>query len=233
MVPTSDVFILAGGRGSRMGEQTDRIPKPMVSIGGKPIIEHIMYNYTRFLGKCRFVVLAGYRYDILQDYFKNEPDVVVIDTGEETQTGGRIGRILEAAGWLSESFHVCYGDGLTNFDLSQLRFRSDEAVNMLTVHPIGRFGDVRFNRKGRVTNFSEKPVDDRWINGGFFIMRPEVLDYIAGDDDVLETDVFSRLMMENKLYCTPYEGYWHCMDTPKDWKELDTEYKIGEAKWLK
>ncbi len=134
---------------------------------------------------------------------------------------------------MDSPFYVCYGDGLTDFDLSQLQLRNQEIVNMLTVHPMGRFGDVRFNRKGRVTDFSEKPVDDRWINGGYFIMRSDVLDYIAGDDDVLETDVFSRLMMENALYCTPYAGYWHCMDTPKDWKELDIEYKIGEARWLK
>ena len=132
-----------------------------------------------------------------------------------------------------EPFYVCYGDGLTNFDLSKLKIQDEELVNMLVVHPSGRFGEVQFNKRGRVTEFTEKPVDTRWINGGYFLMQPEIVNYIAGDDDVLETDVFSRIMMENGLYCTPYEGYWHCMDTPKDWKELDTEYKLGEARWLK
>ena len=231
MSDITNVVILAGGRGSRMGEQTDLIPKPMVKIGGKPIIEHIMWNFTRFLGECRFIIAAGYKQEIIAEYFKDSENVVVGDTGLDTQTGGRIDRICH---WLdNEPFYVCYGDGLTDFDLSTLKIQNDELVNMLVVHPTGRFGEVQFNRKGRVTDFTEKPVDTRWINGGYFLMRPEVINYIVGDEDVLETDVFSRIMMENGLYCTPYEGYWHCMDTPKDWKELDTEYKIGEARWLK
>lgn len=234
MVHMNNVVILAGGRGSRMGEQTDLIPKPMVKIGGKPMIEHIMWNFTRFLGECRFIVLAGYKHELIEEYFKDSLDVFVLNTGEETQTGGRLGILRNADGWLMDApFYVCYGDGLTNFDLSKLKIQNEELVNMLVVHPSGRFGEVQFNKRGRVTEFTEKPVDTRWINGGYFIMQPEIMDYIAGDDDILETDIFSRIMMENELYCTPYAGYWHCMDTPKDWRDLDTEYKTGEARWLK
>lgn len=227
----NNVIILAGGRGSRMGEHTDVVPKPMVHVGGKPIIEHIMWNFTRFLGECQFIVAAGHKQEVIHKYFKDSNNVMVLDTGLETQTGGRINRASHLLD--DEPFYVCYGDGLTNFDLSKLQIGHGELVNMLTVHPSGRFGEIRFGYGGRVTSFTEKPIDTRWINGGYFIMQPEVLNYIAGDEDVLETDVFPRLMTENALYCTPHGGYWHCMDTPKDWVELNDEYRRGEAEWLK
>lgn len=232
------VIILAGGRGSRMGEHTDIIPKPMVEIGEMPIIQHIMFNWERYLGgDCQFIIAAGYKWKIIKKHFENNPNVLVLWTGEQTQTAGRLKIIMDSldkiGSPLYEPFYLSYGDGLTDFDLSKLQFRSNELVNMLVVHPSGRFGEVTFGYNKKVTEFTEKPIDNRWINGGYFLMRPEVLNYIAGDDDILETDVFSRLMMDGALYCTPYDGYWHCMDTPKDWTELNEEYKRGEAKWLK
>jgi glucose-1-phosphate cytidylyltransferase len=232
MVHMNKVVILAGGRGSRMGEHTDIIPKPMVEIGTIPIIQHIMFLWESRIGECQFYVAAGYKWAFIEKYFRNNPGVHVIYTGEETQTAGRLKIVMESLNF-NEPFYLSYGDGLTDFDLSKLQFKNNEIVNMLTVHPSGRFGEIRFGHNKRVTEFTEKPVDGRWINGGYFKVSPRIFDYISGKNDILETDVFSRLMMENELYCTPYGGYWHCMDTPKDLAELNEEYKRGEAKWLK
>lgn len=117
--------------------------------------------------------------------------------------------------------------------MSSLSLPGDALINMLVVHPIGRFGDVHFDDRNLVTEFSEKPIDDRWINGGFFRCHPNILTYIENESDVLETDIFSRLVEDKKLFCTPYGGFWHCMDTPKDYAELNEEYKKGRARWLK
>lgn len=226
------VVILAGGRGSRMGEHTDLVPKPMVEIGGIPIISHIMHLFTKSLGRCHFIVAGGYRWQYIQQFFSKNEKVTVLDTGMETQTGGRILETHRQIN-LTQPFYLSYGDGLTSFDLSRLEFRQDEIVNMLVTHPIGRFGEVKFLPSGEITEFSEKPIHDRWINGGFFRVHSSILDYIETPQDVLETDVFSRLLEDKKLFCTPHDGFWHCMDTPKDWKELNEEYKKGTAKWLK
>lgn len=222
------VIILAGGRGSRMGESTDMIPKPMVKIGDIPIIQHIM---TLFKG-CEFIVAAGYKKEIISEYFQDTPRVTVLDTGEITQTAGRLKKVAEIVN-LAEPFYLCYGDGLTDFDVSSLSLPGDALINMLVVHPIGRFGDVHFDNRNLVTEFSEKPIDDRWINGGFFRCHSNILTYIENESDVLETDIFSRLVEDKKLFCTPYNGFWHCMDTPKDYAELNEEYKKGRARWLR
>jgi glucose-1-phosphate cytidylyltransferase len=222
------VVILAGGKGSRMGEVGDLIPKPMVKIGDLPIIEHIM----NIFGNYEFIVAAGYKQESIREYFKNNNNVYVIDTGENTQTAGRILN-LSSFIELNEPFYLCYGDGLTDFNPILLRNENNQAiVNMLAVHPSGRFGEIRFEGS-IVTEFSEKPISDKWINGGYFFVKPEILHFIEKESDVLETDVFSKLVEERSLFCLPYEGYWHCMDTPKDWKELNDEYGNGNAKWLR
>lgn len=222
------VVILAGGRGSRMGEATDIVPKPMVKIGDIPIIQHIMSLF----GDCEFIVAAGYKKEIIVKRFQGNPKVTVLDTGESTQTAGRLKKVAEMVN-LEEPFYLCYGDGLTDFDMSNLSLPRDALVNMLVVHPIGRFGDVHFDSRNLVTEFLEKPIDDRWINGGFFLCHPDILTYIENEGDVLETDIFSRLVEDKRLFCTPYDGFWHCMDTPKDYVELNEEYKKGNARWLK
>jgi glucose-1-phosphate cytidylyltransferase len=222
------VVILAGGRGSRMGDATDIVPKPMVKIGDIPIIQHIM---TLFRG-CEFIVAAGYKKEIISEYFQGSPRVTVLDTGLDTQTAGRLKKVSEIIS-LDEPFYVCYGDGLTDFPVLSMELKDVAVVNMLAVHPIGRFGEIHFSPENRVTQFSEKPIEDRWINGGFFLCHSNILNYIETYEDVLETDVFSRLIESGKLFCTLYDGFWHCMDTPKDHKELNEEYKKGSARWLK
>jgi len=211
-----------------MGELGELIPKPMVKIGDIPIIEHIM----NIFGEYEFIIAAGYRHDVIGEYFKNKKNVLVVNTGEETQTAGRLLR-LSSYVKLDEPFYLCYGDGLTNF-YPHLLWNEDpqNVVNMLTVHPRGRFGEVRFD--GRlVTEFSEKPIMDTWINGGYFFVKPDIFYYIEDETSVLETDVFSELVLYKRLFCYPYDGYWHCMDTPKDWRELNEEYEKGNAQWLK
>lgn len=229
------VIILAGGRGSRMGDGTDIIPKPMIKVGDKPIIDHIVESFTRRLGVCDFIVASGYKSEILEQHFQNLPQVQVVNTGIETQTAGRLKRLNDEISFQSP-FYVCYGDGLTDFNYLELQTKScpTSIVNMLVVHPIGRFGEVNFNKKTyQVQGFQEKPVQDRWINGGYFYMSPDIFSYITGDTDVLEVDIFSKVVADNKMFCIPYEGYWHCMDTPKDKNDLEKEYLADNALWLK
>lgn len=224
----SKVVILAGGRGSRMGDATDIVPKPMVKIGDFPIIEHIMSLFV----DADFIIAAGYKKEVIESYFKYFESVTVVDTGINTQTGGRLKMIGELKD-LGEYFYLCYGDGLTDYDLSQMELADGEVLNMLAVHPSGRFGELSFDNQNKVTGFTEKPVDTRWINGGFFLCHCSILDYIHDYSDILEVDVFPRILKDGKLYCTPYEGFWRCMDTPKDHAELNEEYRKGDARWLR
>jgi len=230
-VAMNRVVILAGGRGSRMGEQTDVIPKPMVKIGDKPIIEHIMDMFNRRVGNCEFVIAGGYKQQIIREYFKNDKNVLVLDTGIETQTAGRL-LILRNQIDFDSPFFMCYGDGVTDFNVSLLRTLPG-IINMLAVHPIGRFGEIKFSGTGRVIEFLEKPIQDRWINGGYFYLQPSIFSYIHAEDDVLETGVMLDCLNNDELYCYPYSGYWHCMDTPKDVTELNYQYYNGDAAWLK
>lgn len=224
----SKVVILAGGRGSRMGDATDIVPKPMVKIGDFPIIEHIMSLFV----DADFIIAAGYKKEVIENYFKYFENVTVVDTGIDTQTGGRLKMVSESVD-LGEYFYLCYGDGLTDYDLSKMTLPEGAIMNMLAVHPSGRFGELDFDLHNKVIGFTEKPIDSRWINGGFFLCHHAVLEYIYKYSDILEVDVFPRILENGKLYCTPYDGFWHCMDTPKDYAELNEEYKKGNARWLK
>lgn len=215
------VVILAGGRGSRLGEHTDIIPKPMVKVQGVPIIERIIRHFQK-CGFHRFIISAGYKSEIIAKHFYGVDAVRVVDTGIETQTAGRI---LGIENYISSSnFLACYGDGLTNYDprclLDQHLSRKDSVCTLLTVHPSGRFGELDFNSKGLITRFSEKPIGDKWINGGYFCFSRNIFGYLS-KDAVLETDVFSVLVREKKLFCDSYDGFWKSMDTPKDLAELN------------
>ena len=216
------VVILAGGRGSRLGEHTDLVPKPMVKVQGVPIIERIMNNFGRN-GFHRFIISVGYKGDVIAEYFKHNEDVVVVDTGVETQTAGRILGVKELL--KEEHFLACYGDGLTDYHPADLvlehRLRRPRSIcTMLTVHPTGRFGEISFDSRGMVTKFSEKPMSKNWINGGYFCFSDEIFDYLS-KDKVLETDVFGRLVSDGRMFCDSYEGFWHSLDTPKDLAELN------------
>lgn len=225
----SNVVILAGGRGSRLGEMSEVSPKPLVPIGEVPIIDHIINKFILNMRGCHFIVAGGYRCDLLHEHFDGDSQVDVVFTGKDSGSAGRLWRLRHL---LHEPFYLCYGDGLTDFYLPNLEI-STHIVNMLVVHPIGRFGEVVFGQDHLVTEFSEKPQLNRWINGGFFFCSVKIMDYIQSESDDLAQHVLPRLVKDGELMCVPYDGYWHCMDTPRDWAELNTQYNHGDAKWLK
>jgi glucose-1-phosphate cytidylyltransferase len=248
--------ILAGGLGSRLSEETTLRPKPMVEIGGKPILWHIMKIYAAH-GIDEFVVCLGYKGYVIKEWFANyalhtsdvtfdlgtgemdvhhsttEPwRVTLVDTGEETMTGGRLKRVLPYVG--EETFCLTYGDGVSDVDLTALiaHHRDKGALATVTaVQPSGRFGALEV-ADGRVSGFLEKPRGDgAWINGGFFVLEPGVGDYIAGDDTVWEREPLERLARDGQLVPYYHEGFWHAMDTIRERQELEALWASGDAPW--
>ena len=250
------VVILAGGMGTRLAEETDRIPKPMVEIGGRPILWHIMKYYAAF-GFDEFILALGYKGEVIKNYFVNyhlmQSDISVrlagrqvdyrqsprddwtihmVDTGLATMTGGRLKRLRE---WLGdETFLVTYGDGLSNVDLHEvlaLHTRTRSLVTMTAVRPPARFGVISLEGD-RVDRFDEKPTAaEGWINGGFFAMEPGALDYIEGDAMPFETEPMQRLLADGRLHAHRHGGFWHCMDTLRDVRSLNALWDRGEAPW--
>tara|TARA_Y100001970_G_scaffold262278_1_gene346325 strand:+ start:392 stop:1105 length:714 start_codon:yes stop_codon:yes gene_type:complete len=221
------VLILAGGYGTRLSEETDLIPKPLVEIGDKPILLHIMKIYSHF-GFNEFVVLLGYKGDMIENYFFNNNDVscmdiTFLDTGLNTDTGGRIKRAESIIN--GEPFMLTYGDGLADIDLSQLLiFHKNHGglVTMTSVQLASRFGILDIGRNERVTQFKEKPKENEaWINGGFFICEPGTLNYIKNDSTIFEKDPLATISEDGKLFTYRHKGFWKCMDTLRDKRELD------------
>ncbi|MBL50712.1 MAG: glucose-1-phosphate cytidylyltransferase [Candidatus Marinimicrobia bacterium] len=221
------VLILAGGYGTRLSEETDLIPKPLVKIGDKPILLHIMKIYSHF-GFNEFVVLLGYKGDMIENYFFNNNDVscmdiTFLDTGLNTDTGGRIKRAESIIN--GEPFMLTYGDGLADIDLSQLLiFHKNHGglVTMTSVQLASRFGILDIGRNERVTQFKEKPKENEaWINGGFFICEPGTLNYIKNDSTIFEKDPLATISEDGKLFTYRHKGFWKCMDTLRDKRELD------------
>jgi glucose-1-phosphate cytidylyltransferase len=250
------VAILAGGRGTRLAEETDVRPKPMVEIGGRPILWHIMKCYERF-GFDDFTIALGYKgeyikrwmvehsslTDDLTVHFRNgrierhgpkstEWDVSLIDTGLDTLTGGRLKRLRGHLG--SGTFMLTYGDGLCDVDLANLlRFhRSHGKLATLTaVRPPARFGMLDLSGDS-VSEFSEKPqMSEGWINGGFFVLEPQVLDYIEGDAASWESGPLTMLARDNELMAYRHDGFWQCMDTVRDKLLLEDLWATGNAPW--
>jgi glucose-1-phosphate cytidylyltransferase len=248
--------ILAGGLGSRLSEETTLRPKPMVEIGGKPILWHIMKIYAAH-GIDEFVVCLGYKGYVIKEWFANyalhtsdvtfdlgtgemdvhhsttEPwRVTLVDTGEETMTGGRLKRVLPYVG--DETFCLTYGDGVSDVDVTALiaHHRDSGALATVTaVQPSGRFGALEV-ADGRVSGFLEKPRGDgAWINGGFFVLEPGVGDYIAGDQTVWEREPLERLARDGQLVPYYHEGFWHAMDTIRERQELEALWASGDAPW--
>jgi glucose-1-phosphate cytidylyltransferase len=249
--------ILAGGFGTRISEESSIRPKPMVEIGEKPILWHIMKTYAAH-GVDEFVICAGYRGYVIKDYFANyfvhaadvrvdlrtntlellssaaEPwRVTIVDTGEATMTGGRLRRVREHVG--DETFCMTYGDCVADIDISALvRFHRDqEALATLTaVQPPGRFGVLDLSADGPLTGFHEKPVGDGgWVNGGFFVLEPAVLEYIDGDDTVWEREPLERLAAAGRLAAYRHSGFWQPMDTLRDKMVLEQAWASGSAPW--
>lgn len=254
-------IILAGGLGTRLSEETAARPKPMVEIGGNPILWHIMNLYAAY-GVADFVVAAGYRGEIIKEYFYNYQlhhsdlfvdiaagrqelrnsrapkwRVAVIDTGSQTGTGGRVKRaqpwLLDANG-KGETFMMTYGDGVGNVDIKALLafHRSRGKIATVTaVRPPSRFGDLIFDGD-RVVEFNEKPqTGEGWINGGFFVLEPQIFDYIAGDETYFEIDPLMRLARDGQLVAFKHPGFWQPMDTLREKKLLETLWESGKAPW--
>jgi len=251
------VGILAGGVGSRLAEETEHKPKPMVEIGGRPILWHIMKHYYHH-GFDQFVIALGYKGECIKqymiDYYTLGGDLVVdcrdgdvsiqnrddvenwtvelVDTGSRTATGGRIKRLASYFG--NETFMLTWGDGVSNIDLQELlRFhRSHGRLATITaVRPPARFGKLTL-QDDRVVDFSEKPqLDEGWINGAFFVLEPGVIDYIAGDDTQWERDPLERLARDGQLIAFKHDSFWQCMDTLRDRVLLETLWNNGDAPW--
>ena len=232
------VLILAGGLGTRLSEETDLIPKPLVKIGEKPILWHIMKHYSAF-GYNEFVILLGYKGDMIKDYFLNQSDssnwnITFLDTGLNTDTGGRIKRAQKIIN--NKPFLLTYGDGLANIDLNRLiSFHESHngLATMTSVQLASRFGILEIGDKERVTQFKEKPKENEaWINGGFFICEPDILNYIKNDSTTFEKDPLATLTEDGKLFTYRHKGFWKCMDTLRDKRELDELAKSDSPPWI-
>jgi glucose-1-phosphate cytidylyltransferase len=230
------VVILCGGRGTRLQEHTQAIPKPLVEIGGKPIVWHVIQLYA-VQGFSRFLLATGYRGELIERFAATQewpPGVSVecVDTGPETSTGGRIKRLeLHLAG--DELFCMTYSDGLADVDLDALlSFHNEHGAlaSMTVVRPQLQFGVTELGADGRVTGFHEKPTSEHWINGGFFCFSRPVLDYLDADS-VLEREPLERLAAAGELRALRHEGFWECMDTYKDAVALNDLWASGEAPW--
>ncbi|MFM7851881.1 MAG: glucose-1-phosphate cytidylyltransferase [Flammeovirgaceae bacterium] len=249
-------LILAGGFGTRLSEETDVKPKPMTEIGGKPILWHIMKIYSHY-GFNEFVILLGYKGYQIKEYFSNyflhqsdvtidletnkmqvhnntsEPwKITLLDTGLHTMTGGRIKRAKEFVG--NEPFMLTYGDGVADIDISKLvAFHTShkKLITMTAVQPEGRFGALSFSNGDRVDSFLEKPKGDgTWINGGFFVCQPEVIDYIPDDATVFEREPLENLAADGQLFSFRHDGFWKCMDTLRDKNQLNELWSTN-PKW--
>ena len=229
------VVILCGGRGTRLQEKTVDIPKPLVEIGGRPILWHVMQLYI-VQGARRFVLCGGYKCDMISAFAEAEqwPDgveVEVVDTGLDTQTGGRIFRVRDRVG--EGTFMATYSDGVADIDLSALLARHDghgDAATVTVVRPELQFGIAVIGDGDKVAGFREKPRAEHWINGGFFCFEPGVFDYLT-DNSVLEREPLEGLAEDRQLHAFRHTGFWECMDTYKDAVQLNDLWAAGEAPW--
>ena len=224
------VVILAGGKGTRISEYTKSIPKPMVQIGSKPILEHIINYYMKF-GFKDFIIASGYKHSIIKDYFKKQKipaNIDVINTGRESLTGTRLVKLTNK---LKETFMLTYGDGLSNVNLDKLiKFhnKKNKLVTVTAVRPPARFGAIKII-KDKVQYFREKNnLDSGWINGGFFVMKPKFLNFINGDNTYLEQEPFKKITQSHQLVAFKHTGFWQCMDTLRDKEILEKKIKNKE-----
>jgi len=252
------VVILAGGMGTRLAEETEVRPKPMVEIGGRPIIWHIMQRYAQ-AGFNEFVVALGYKGDYIKRYFRDycalhgnmtvkmkdgevrthgrdaeDWTIHLIDTGTDVMTGGRVKRLRSILG--DETFLLTYGDGVGSVDLAaQLAChrKHGRTATITAVRPPARFGGLVFDADDRISDFTEKPqIGEGWINGGFMAFEPDVFRYLEGDQTILEAHVLEKLAAEGNLSAYRHDGFWQCMDTVRDLKILQGLWEAGSPPWL-
>jgi len=247
--------ILAGGRGTRLAEETTLKPKPLVEANGRPLIWHIMQNYSRH-GISEFIVLSGYKGQQIREYFANfwlhQADltfdlstsnqeilkvrglpwkVTVLDTGIDTNTGGRISRLR---GLIEEDFLLTYGDGVSDIDIEGLlssHRKSNNVATLTAVQPPARFGALNLSGN-QVVSFQEKPEGDgAWVNGGFFALTPKIFDYLGGDNSSLEIDTLPKVASDGKLGFYKHSGFWQPVDTIRDLQRLEEAIELGALPW--
>lgn len=252
------VVILAGGFGTRISEESHLIPKPMIEIGEKPILWHIMKYYSSF-GYNEFIICCGYKQYVIKEFFADyylhmsdvtfdfssenkmivhnnytEPwKVTLVDTGLNTMTGGRIKRVKDYIG--NEPFMLTYGDGVSNVDINKLvEFHKahGKIATITAIQPGGRFGMLDISNNNQIDSFKEKSKEDGgWINGGFMVLNPETIDFIEGDNTVFEKEPLERVANEGQLKAFRHEGFWQCMDTLRDKEQLEKLWSDGQALW--
>lgn len=252
------VVLLAGGFGTRISEESHLKPKPMIEIGGQPILWHIMKEYSSY-GFNEFVICAGYKQQVIKEYFANyylhrsditfdftaqnemvvhnnvaEPwKVSIVDTGLNTMTGGRIKRVRDYIG--NDTFMLTYGDGVCDINIKELydfHKKSGKLATMTAIQPGGRFGTLDIDESNMIERFSEKRKEDGgWINGGYMVIEPQVIDYIDGDQTVFEREPLERLAAEGQLQAYKHDGFWQCMDTLRDKNLLEELLEQNKAPW--
>lgn len=252
------VVLLAGGFGTRISEESHLKPKPMIEIGGQPILWHIMKEYSSY-GFNEFVICAGYKQQVIKEYFANyylhrsditfdftaqnemvvhnnvaEPwKVSIVDTGLNTMTGGRIKRVRDYIG--NDTFMLTYGDGVCDINIKKLydfHKKSGKLATMTAIQPGGRFGTLDIDESNTIERFSEKRKEDGgWINGGYMVIEPQVIDYIDGDQTVFEREPLERLAAEGQLQAYKHDGFWQCMDTLRDKNLLEELLEQNKAPW--
>lgn len=251
------VVILAGGFGTRISEYTSIIPKPMIRIGNIPIIEHIMSIYSKY-GYTEFFLALGYKSEVIKSYFynyeitnsnfkinlkdkslthyemgKKDWDVHCIDTGINTMTGGRLKRLKEYIN--NETFLLTYGDAVTDLNINEVvKYHKSHGklVTITGVRPPARFGELTINKNQEVMEFKEKPnTNQGWINGGFFVIEPEFIEFIKDDSTILEKEPLENAAKNNQLMAYLHDGFWHCIDTKRDKDNLEEIIKSGNKKW--
>jgi len=227
--------ILAGGLGTRISEETYIKPKPMIEIGGMPLLWHIMKTYS-FYGINDFIICCGYKAEVIKEYFNSFDsdtwNVQLVDTGLDTMTGGRLKKIHNYVN--DETFCFTYGDGLSDISITDLiKFhKNNQAIATVTaVQPPARFGALELN-KNKVVSFREKPPGDvNWINGGFFVLEPSVFDYIDDDSTVWEKEPLENLAKNNQLFAYKHSGFWQPLDTLKEKNKLENLWSSGNPPW--
>ena len=254
------VVILAGGYGTRISEESHLRPKPMIEIGGQPILWHIMKYYSSF-GYDEFIICAGYKQECIKDYFANyflhcndvtfdfkkqqqlivhnnvaEPwSVTVVNTGLDTMTGGRVKRIKDYVG--EEDFLLTYGDGVSDVPIDkvvELHKEQKKIVTMTAVQIGGRFGTLEIKSDLKVSSFAEKRKEDGgWINGGFMVVSPKIFDRIEGDSTIFEREPLESLVEDEEIVAYKHGGFWQCMDTMRDKESLEKIWATGQAPWKK